>query len=193
MSDLLHRLEFRVAATLEVRHPERIIELLAVPYNTPTGVMVAGRMIEETIAPGAFTGVERRANRVKVNLGHDEERTVGRAVALYPDRPDGLVAELKIGRGPDRDQVLDDAADGILDASIGFAPFIDGEEWLDNRSRRRVTRAFLGHIALVPNPAYEGATVLSVRHTPPTGERPATPNLDMVRAWRLEEMYGSVR
>ena len=193
MSDLPIRnpIEYRSAGTLEVRYPERIIELLAVPYDTPTVVIHNGRSVEETIAPGAFDGIERRANRIKVNLGHDENRTVGRAVALHADRAEGLVAELRIGRGADRDQVLDDAADGILDASIGFAPVPGHELWTENRSQRTITKAFLAHIALVPNPAYETAQVLSVRQAMSVdGDSTGTPYLDRIRLARLADEYG---
>ena len=56
--------------------------------------------------------------------------------------------------------------------------------WSDGRTRRRIAKAFLDHIALVPNPAYEGAEVLNVRASTsspdPVWEPPATPYLDEV-------------
>lgn len=184
-------LEFRRAPDLNVRYADRIIELVAVPYDSETAVMHQGRMVVESIAAGSFDGVERRANRVKVNRDHDITRTCGRAVALYPSRTEGLVAELKIGRSPLGDETLEYAADGILDASVGFAPFPGHEHWLDNRSRRRITRAFLGHIAMVPDPAYQGAQVLAVRSADVAPVAMAsTPNLDTVRLWQLQDRFG---
>jgi HK97 family phage prohead protease len=182
-------LEFRTAITLDVRFPDRVIDLVAVPYDEETVVDVHGRTVIESIAPGSFDGIEKRANRIKVNRDHDVLRTVGRVIGLHPADPHGLRAELRIGRSPLGDETLEYAADGILDASIGFAPFPGHETWTDNRTRRRVTKAYLGHIALVPEAAYEGAQVTAVRHaaSPPT--RVPTPNLDRWRALQLEQLY----
>lgn len=156
-------LEMRSAQVVEVRHPDRVVELIAAPYEQDVPVLRRGEWITESIARGAFDGVELRANRVKVNRDHDVTRTIGRAVSLHPNRDEGLVAQLRISRTPEGDEALELAADGVLDASIGFAPMIGGEQWSEHRTRRTITRAFLGHIALVPDPAYEGATVLDVR------------------------------
>jgi HK97 family phage prohead protease len=156
-------LEMRSAQVLDVRHPDRTIELIAAPYDEEVPVLRRGEWITETIARGAFDGVELRANRVKVNRDHDVSRTIGRAVALHPNRDEGLVAELRISRTPEGDEALELASDRVLDASIAFAPMRDGESYSEHRTKRRITRAFLGHIALVPDPAYEGAQVLDVR------------------------------
>jgi HK97 family phage prohead protease len=186
-------LEYRRAGTLEVRHPERTIELVAVPYDEETLVPWRGRMIRETVAPGAFAGVERRANRVKVNRAHEVEEVLGRALALHPERPEGLVAELRISRGPKGDEVLELASDGALDASVGFAPMPGGEQWAPDRSGRRITRAYLGHIALTADPAYDGARVLAVRSSGlavPAPSPVATPNLDRILAERRARESG---
>lgn len=193
-------LEMRGAEVVDVRHPDRTIEIIAAPYEQETPVLRKGAWITETIDRAAFEGVDKRARRVKVNRDHDVGKTVGRATALHPDRPEGLVAELLISRTPTGDETLELAADGVLDASIGFAPMRDGEVWTEQRSRRRITRAWLGHIALVPDPAYEGANVLDVRSLNPT-ERDivdavvanATPNKDRVLAQLRELGYPQQR
>lgn len=185
-------LEYRKAGAMSVRHPERIIELVAVPYDEEALVPYRGRYIRETIAPGAFDGVERRANRVKVNLAHDVEAVLGRAVALHPERPQGLVAELRISRTPKGDDMLELAADGAIDASVGFAPMPGGESYNAERTVRRITRAYLGHIALTGDPAYEGANVLAVRSAAavtPVVVAP-TPNLDRLALERLARAHG---
>jgi len=194
---VVHRpLEYRTATgALEVRFPERIIELVAVPYNEETLVPErrgSSRFVRESIAPGAFAGVEKRANRVKVNRAHDLEAVLGRAVALHPDRDEGLVAELRISKGPTGDDILELAADGALDASVAFAPFPGGEQWLENRTARRITKAYLGHIALTGDPAYEGAQVLDVRRRAPEPApvRVATPNLDRILLERHARAHG---
>jgi HK97 family phage prohead protease len=176
-------LEFRTVADMGVRWPDRVVELVAMPYDVDAGVVVHGRSVIESCAPGAFDGCERRANRVKVNRDHDPQRTVGRAVALHPSRIEGLVTELRIAQTALGDETLALADDQSLEASVGFAVMRGGEVWSEQRSRRRLTRCFLDHVALVPEGAYEGR-VLAVRGA--AGEaapRVATPNLDAVLRW----------
>jgi len=183
-------IEFRSVTDFAVRFADRTIELVAMPYGADAAVVVHGRPCMESIAAGSFDGVERRANRVKVNRDHDLERTVGRAVALHPSRTEGLVAELRIARTPLGDETLALADDQALEPSVGFAVMPGGERWLDQRARRLVTKAFLDHIAMVPEGAYEGR-ILSVRAAGTAdAPRSATPNLDQVRAWLYADNYG---
>jgi HK97 family phage prohead protease len=178
----------RAAGPMNVRFADRIIELVVVPYNFegvaefPPG---SGRMVLETVDPGSFDGVERRANRVRVNRDHDVTRTVGRAFALHPSRSEGLVAETRISKTPLGDETLELADDGVIEASVGMAVMPSWHELLDNRTRRRIHKAFLDHIALAANPAYEGAVpILDVRTQPAQlGAAGETPNLDEVLAW----------
>jgi len=181
----------RQAKLVDVSFPDRTIELVVMPYETETLVAYAGRMVTETIARGAFDGIERRANRVRVNRDHNLERTVGRAVALHPSRDEGLVAEVRIAQTDLGEETLQLAADGCLDASAGFRPMDGGLEW-QGRNAYRITRGWLGHIAMTPEPAYEDAKVLAVR-TASSAARPpsATPNLDTIRQWRLADRVAS--
>ena len=59
-----------------------------------------------------------------------------------------------------------------------------------------MTRGWLGHIALVPDPAYETANVLSVRSQSlseaPNGITVATPNLEAARASILQDRYSRI-
>lgn len=190
------QIELRTATLVEVRYPERIIEIIAMPYDEiafvefPVG---SGRMIREVCERGAYEGVQRRANRIKVNRDHEIQRTVGRCRALYPSRVEGLVAEMKIAQTPLGDETLALADDGILDASAGFLPFPGGETWTENRSLRRLTKCWLGHIALTPEPAYEGANMLALRSSGFGEVLPAikvpTPNLDAIRLLDLERRF----
>jgi HK97 family phage prohead protease len=183
---------YRTASLVGVSFPQRTIELVVMPYEEETLVERAGRMVREIISRGAFDGIERRANRIRVNRDHDLARTVGRALAFHPSRDEGLVGEIRIAKTPLGDETLTLADDGILDASAGFLPFPGGEKW-ETRNRVRMLKCWLGHIALTPDPAYEGARVLAVRQAAERlieeTQRPATPNLDLVRAWRLQERY----
>jgi HK97 family phage prohead protease len=176
--------ELRTAPVDRVDYPARTIELIAVPYDQPATVEYQNRLIEESFVPGAFGDVHKRAahRRMAVNLEHDRDQWVGRVVALDTRSTDGLRASLLIRRGPVFDQVLDDAADGMYAASVGFAVGPRGQQW-EGRSRRRIVTAFLDHIALTMTPAYAGTDVLAVR-TAPEIERSSTPNLDRVLAER---------
>jgi len=179
--------EIRSAPLASVDYPARVVELFAVPYDEWTWVEYAGRMIEESFAPGSFGAVERRVGRARfqVNLDHDPSRWVGRVLALRSRDPKGLRAELMIRRTPEGDQVLLDAADGMYGASVGFAVGPEDQTW-ESRDRRRITKAFLDHIALTPTPAYQGADVIAVRAAPSS----STPNLDRILAMRDAEAYG---
>jgi hypothetical protein len=153
-----------------------------------------GRMIRERFTRGAFAGLERRANRIRVNRDHHAERTVGRALTFH-DRDEGLIAEVRIAQTALGEETLELANEGALDASAGFLPMPGGESWHERRTLRRITKAWLGHIALTPDPAYLDARVLAVRTAEPVpaGIAPvATPLLDEVRSWRLRDQFGSL-
>jgi HK97 family phage prohead protease len=178
-------IETRSGVVTDVRYPERVIDLVVVPYNQPAVVEYKGRLIEESFSPGAFgQGIEQRARTFLVNLEHDTDRVVGRCVALHASRQDGLVGEVRIRRGPEGDQVLDDADDGMIGASVGFAALPQHQHW-ETRSHRRILKAFLDHIALTFSPAYTGAEVIAVRS--------ATPNLDRVSLDELVARYSPPR
>lgn len=182
---------YRDAQVVGVSFPERTIEVVVIPYETEALVPhpTERRMVRETIARGAFDGIQRRASRVRANRDHDEARTFGRAVAFHPSRDEGLVAELRVARTPLGDETLELAQDGCLDASAAFLPMPGGLHWL-TRAAYRVTKAWLGHIALVPDPAHQGTAVLAVRAAEalPAGPRP---RLDEWKAWRLQQRVGS--
>jgi HK97 family phage prohead protease len=183
-------LEYRTATVVGTSFPDRIIELIVMPYEQMTVADYRGRMVHEVFHRGAFDGIERRANRIRVNRDHDVKRTVGRAVRLHPSRDDGLVAELRIAKTPLGDETLELADQECLDASAGFLPMPGGERW-EGRTVRHLDRAWLGHIAMTPEPAYQDARVLSVRSASLT-EAPggiSTPNIEQVYAWRAQDDY----
>jgi HK97 family phage prohead protease len=180
----------RHAEVRDVSFPGRTIDLVVMPYETPAMVAYDGRMVQEVIDRAAFAGIERRANRVRVNREHDVLHTVGRAVAFHPNRDEGLVAELRIARTPMGDETLALAADGDLDASAAFLPMDGGLKW-ETRSAYRVTKAWLGHIAMTSDPAYPDARVLAVRNADGAPKLSPTPNLDVVRGWLLADSVAS--
>jgi HK97 family phage prohead protease len=183
-------IEYRsLAGELTVRHPDRVIEVLAVPYELEAVVEHHGRMVRETIGRHAFAGAVAKPRKRAVNRDHDMTRIVGVVTALR-DRPHGLEADLRISRTPAGDETLDLADDGILDASIGFAPLPGHEHWTADRRSRRITNAYLDHIAMTPVPAYETAKVLAVRAAGVELEQAPTPNLDRIRLAQLASRYG---
>lgn len=186
-------IEYRAAQTLDVHYPERVIELIAVPYDEPADVIIRGRPVRETVAPGAFAGV---AGNVSVNRAHDVERPLGKVIAFHPGDPRGLRTELRITpRLAEGDDVLALAADGLLSPSVGFSILPGGEQWSADRRSRRVTKARLVHIGLTGDPAYSGAKVLDVRAQGPlvdAGPRTPTPNLDRLRLELAAERAGLV-
>jgi len=185
-------LRIRAAQVVGVSFPQRTMELVVIPYETETLVphpKGEPRMITEIVSRGAFDGVNRRANAVRVNRDHDITRTVGRAVTLHPSRAEGLVAEIRISRTVLGDETLALADDGVLDASAGFAPIPPtGEVW-ETRNRCRIAKGWLGHIALTPDPAYEDAKVLAVRSAQIVA---ATPNLESLEIERLRAEYAAI-
>lgn len=179
----------RSATVADVRHPERLIDVCAVPYGEAADVDYHGRMIRETVDRGAFAAEAQTARKRLVNRDHDPARTVG-IVRQLDDRADGLYATLRIGAGPLGDETLDWAAEGILDASVCFGAEPDGIVWALDRRSRRVRRAdVLAHVALVPDPAYRGATVVAVRNAPDPPAAYLTPNLDRLTLAELAGRY----
>ena len=186
-------LEYRAATQLGVNYPQRTIELIVMPYERAAEVRHHGRMIREIVARGAFEGLDANHRRISVNRGHDIDQIVGRAVQFNTSRDDGLVAELRMAKTDAGDETLALADEGLLDASAGFGVPNGGEHWPE-RGLRRLTRVWLDHIAMVPDPAYKDAKVLSVRGEPdelPGGREP-TPNLDQVRGWILADRYAMI-
>ncbi len=175
--------EIRSAVVERVSYPERIVDLLVVPYDEPAVVEYRGAILEESIAPGAFGAISNRARKFIVNMNHDPDTWLGTVLALDGVNQRGLRATVKMRRTPDGDQALDDCADGLLGASVGMA-VLDRDQTIA-AGKRRIRKAYLDHIALTPTPAYAGAEVLEVRSAHPIVEEAlapgATPLLDKAR------------
>lgn len=195
----MSELEYRSAELVDVSYPKRTIELIVMPYENPTVVDYRGRLITEVCSRGAYDGIERRDDFVKVNLHHDVRQTCGRATRFHPSREEGLVAELYMSRSSAGEDALTMADEGLLGASAGFAllfdahghTYADAEVW-ETRDRRRLNRLYLGHIGLTPEPAYAGAKVLAVRHdAADTNPSPLT-NLERLELDRLRREYADL-
>lgn len=181
--------EFRSSNVASVNFAQRIIEMIAVPYDEEAPVEYRGEMWKESFLRGSFDGIEKRPNRVRANRDHERSRTVGKVAAFHPSRTEGLVAAVRIAPTLLGDETLALADEDCLGASVGFAVRGSDQE-LNRRSRTRVIRrAFVDHLAFVPDPAYLGAEVLSVRNaaqSPLAADLPklVTPNLDELLEWQ---------
>jgi phage head maturation protease len=196
-AELEHRapIETRSATVGEVNFPQRIIEVIAVPYEQEATIEYRGEMWRESFDRGSFAGVEQRRDQIKAYRDHDPNPTgsasksglVGRVIHLDPDRPEGLAGAVKIAKTDLGDDTLSLADERILGVSVGFA--VRGRDQILDRieRRRRIVRAFLDHLAFPDNGAYAGAGIVGVR----SGERRMasdlpkleTPLLDDVVAW----------
>ena len=118
-------------------------------------------------------------------------KVVGRAVAFHPDADQGLVAECRIAQTPLGDETLQLADEEIPDAPAGFA--LPMEQRWEERSLRRIVKAFLSHIALTPTPPTPTPRSSPSGPCPETPVGPVdTPNLDQIRAWRLQAAYDAL-
>lgn len=187
MTDAQHApIEFRSSTIAEVKFADRLIEVIAVPYEEEAVVEYRGELWRESFLRGSFDGIETRAGRVRVNREHDESKTFGKVVTFHPSRQEGLVSEVQVAKTPLGDEVLELANDDMLGASVAYGVRNQDQE-LD-RPFRRIKRAFLRHLSFVEVPAFEGAGVLSVRgqgSVPNAADLPPfnTPHLDEVLAW----------
>lgn len=161
-------LEIRSAPveTLDVSFPRRRIELIVMPFEQEAIVEHRGKLVVEVVSAGAFQGVENRRRPPRAFRDHDRRQVFGHAAALEERAGIGLVADIECSRTPLGDETLTLAADGTLDASAGFNVLRGGEKWNMDRTRRRLTRLWLDHVALTAAPAYPGAEILNVRHAP---------------------------
>lgn len=142
---------------------DRIITVVAVPYEQPALVEYRSEMWNELFERGAFDNVVGAPHRVRVNRDHDKQRTVGKCMQFWADRQEGLVAEVRIAKTPLGDETLALAEDDCLSASVGFG-VLPTDQILDRATRtRRIKNAYLDHLSFVESPAYAGAQVLSVR------------------------------
>jgi hypothetical protein len=167
--------EERAATLSNVDFGERILTVVAVPYEQPTPVEFRGEMWREVFTRSAFNGFDPAKRRVPVSAvlqapvgagrptDHGGGHLVGKVTATGPDRPDGLVLDMRISNTAAGDEALQLASDDALSPSVGFATR-GGDHLLDRRTMtRRINRAFLDHVSLVPVPAYTGARVLAMR------------------------------
>lgn len=141
--------------TFAVDPETRTIKGLAVPYGT---ISQDGRTY--SFSKGSISYAD--PSRIKLLIGHNWDRAVGRATTLE-DTDAGLIATFKVARGPAGDEALTMAEDGVWDGlSVGLGKgmktrLVDGVQ--------HVTSAQLREISQTPCPAYDGARITEVAAT----------------------------
>lgn len=157
------------------RTAARILEGLAVPYNTPTDV---GGYIE-VIAPGAFAAWIRTKTTAPLLLFHNRQdlNAIVGSSSVFREDTTGLRATFMLRDSAAAHEAAELAAAGVLALSIGFQA-ITQTEHLDPDGVLTITRTScrLAEVSLTPTPAYPEAVVTSVRTRPypPTTRATAT-------------------
>lgn len=185
----MEALKYRAAQIDDVAFGKREITLVAVPYNQEAVINDwGGETYKEKFVPGAFNGIESRTRQITLNRDHSRERVVGVAKAFDTKSERGLITTMKVSDTPLGTESLQLAADGVLRSSIAFSA--RSQDMTVKDGVRSIFRAFLIHVALTPEPAYEGAEVIDVRTGEPFAPDPTpTPNLD-IAAQILRELTG---
>lgn len=182
-SDIPVEIRSSAAAVVQsVDFKERIVRLIVAPYGEQAVVEYRGEVLLEEIDAGAFEDLDPALSHVTANRDHDYTRTVGKAVEYDHTDTRGLVSEIFVSDTPLGDETLRLAKDGVLKASVGM--LVKRSDQVVRDGVRHVKRAYLDHIAFVPNPAYAGAAVLAVRQAQQVeqGQPVPTPNLDRLMA-----------
>jgi HK97 family phage prohead protease len=154
--------ETRSARVADVSATNRTVEIVAAPYDSEAAVVIDGKRVMESFSNTAWLDVDRQPNRSRIRVWRDHrpELACGRVTSLDPTDPRGLIAEFKLSNTTLGDETLELAQDDVLDASVGFK--VLDQRW-EGRSRRRVTKAWLHHLGLTSDPAYDGTHVVGVR------------------------------
>lgn len=142
---------------------QRIIEVVAVPYDQEAVIEYRGEMWRESFQRGAFDGIETRTAPIMVNREHRRGDTVGKVLKWWPERAEGLVAEVRVAKTLRGDETLALAEEGMIRASIGFGVRLRDQVLDRSKMTRKIVKAFADHLSLVEDPAYVGAEVLGVR------------------------------
>ena len=177
----------RNAITADVKPKLRQIEVLAAPWEQETDVPWRGEIWHERYIRGAFNGYEDHAGRTSVNREHKIGDTVGKVVRADTQASDGMILTVQVAKTPRGDETLALAEEDMIGASLGYYTKTPSDLRLNRKTMSRdVLRAFVDHLSLVEQPAYEAARVLAVRDAahqaaggaPPADPLPPTPLLD---------------
>lgn len=147
-------------ATFRVNEAKRTISGLIVPW----GKIAMSGGARWKFAEGSLRWGD--ASRIKLNLGHIRDLSVGYAAALR-NTSHGIDATFKVARVGEGDKALILAADKAWDGLSIEIVFEDefGDDWQPDpadESTRLVRQAKLTAVALTPEPAFDDARVAAV-------------------------------
>jgi HK97 family phage prohead protease len=152
------------AVFADINVKQRLIDMIAVPWNQEAEVPWHGEMWREVFRRGAFDGLEQRVETIRVNREHTRGQTVGKLVFADPKAEEGLLLRSKIFKTERGNETLALAEEDGISPSVGYRLKDPSEVHVQPRDRlREILRAFLYHIRLVETPAFAGAQVLAVR------------------------------
>lgn len=155
--------ELRSSTITDVDTKQRLIDLVAVPWEEEGEVFWRGEQWREVFVRGAFDGIEDHAGRVPVNHEHVRGKTIGKMLK-FTNADAGLLGTVKVGKTPLGDDMLNLADEDMVSASVGFRVAKPSDVQIHRGSHlRRVMKAFVDHLALTEAPVYAGARVLAVR------------------------------
>jgi HK97 family phage prohead protease len=182
------------AVLADVDTRQRLITLLAVPWDQEAEVPWRGEMWNEVFRRGAFNGLEDHVGRVRVNREHKVGDTVGRLVFADPKAEDGLITRAKIAASTRGDDTLALAEDDAISPSVGYRIHDPADININRRTKfREVVKAFLDHLSLVEQPAFAGAHVLEVREDLPLDDDPPPFASTLNAAWEDPDYLRAVQ
>lgn len=141
----------------------RTITGLVVPYNRVA--LKGGRKFR--FLPGSLQFAD--LSRVKLLRDHVNSSALGKAISTS-DGPDGVVMTFKVSRGPEGDQALALADDGVLDGlSVGVDIAESGPD-PQNPGVIAVALARLKEVSLTAMPAFDDARLMTVTASADQGD-----------------------
>lgn len=127
---------------------DRIVEGMLLPFNTVGHTNVGAFTVEAGVLE-----LPADPDVITLNIDHDREQPVGRAVKLE-ERPEGVYARYRIAKTPDGDKAL-------ADIKTGKRKSLSMESKGVRVIAGKAISGLLFGSALVPKPAFEGATVIA--------------------------------
>lgn len=173
-------------AELEVGGDGRTIEARIVPYGVPATVSDGGEPYEEEWVKGAFERQVDAANRVLMNVEHEQgfRGIIGHGVSL-DERDDGLYGSFRVLEGDDGNKALQLVRENILGGVSLEAVSLSSKR--ENGVVQRI-RAHLDKVALCRSPAFKEAQVLAVRSEIIAAEPQSTELDERLKALGIEPM-----
>lgn len=136
----------------------RTIEGVAMPY----GQVVEKGGFKFRFLPGSLTWSQRSPGRVKLLKNHVMSDAHGFAMSLA-NVGNSFKVKFKVGRGAARDDLLQDAADGIYDGlSVGVDFDFATDVEMDDEGVMNVRHALVREVSVTAMPAFDDARVTKV-------------------------------